>query len=190
MGWSSSSPSASAATSAGYRPYEDDSRGTIARGATITAVLATAGIALGASPSRLAGVALIGIVLLGPVHAWTELGRLRKGLEAARSGPLPLLAAAREDAVRPKGWSLSTVGWTILAVLLAAAFVAYFVFSFDDAVRILLGGMAGLVAGEVIVLGWLRRRRARDGMQIYVRVVEGDEETADPPRLHLVPRGS
>jgi hypothetical protein len=27
-------------------------------------------------------------------------------------------------------------------------------------------------------------------MQIYVRDVEGDEETADPPRLHLVPRGS
>jgi hypothetical protein len=188
MGWSSSSPSASSVTNAGYRPYEDDSRAGLVRGAIMFAVLAIAGVALGASPWRLAVATLIGAAVLGPVQARAELGRLRKGLETARTGPLPLLEAPREEARR--GWSLSSVGWAILAVLLLAAVVSQLVFEFVDTLKILMGGMAGLAAGEAIVLVWLRRRRARDRMQIYVRDVEGDEEAADPPRLHLVPRGA
>jgi hypothetical protein len=155
----------------------------------MAAVLAIAGVALGASPWRLAVAILIGAAVLGPVQAKGELGRLRKGLERARTGPLPLLEAPREEA-RPRGWSLSSVGWTILAVLLLAAVVSQLAFEFVDTLKIIMGGVAGLAAGEAIVLVWLRRRRARDRMQIYVRDVEGDEETADPPRLHLVPRGS
>jgi hypothetical protein len=190
MGWSSSASSASSATSGGYRPREDGSRGSLTGGIVMSTVLVTAGLAAGLDPSDLAGAALVGAILLGSVHAWTEIRGLQKGLETARTGPLPLLEDPREGPVRAKDWSLSNVGWTLLAVLLVAGFVAYVVFSFDEAVSILLGGTAAIVAGEAAVLVWLRRRRRQDGMQVYVRTVEGDDETADPPKYHLVPRGS
>ncbi|MDX6554157.1 MAG: hypothetical protein QOD86_352, partial [Miltoncostaeaceae bacterium] len=131
-----------------------------------------------------------GAIVLGPVHAWSELRRLRKGLEAAGTGPLPLIEGPREDGARSSARSLRDVAGTILVILLVAAFVGYVVFWDEETFPILMGGVVALPAGEAIVLVWLRRRRARDGMQIYVRDVEGDEETADPPRLHLVPRGS
>jgi hypothetical protein len=184
MGWSSPP---STPTDAGYRPYEGDLRGGSARGAATAAVVAIAGIALGADPLRLAGAALLGGILLGAVHASTELRRLRKGLAAAGTGPLPLLETPREDGTRPDGRSLGSM---ILVVLVLFALVAHFVFSFDEAVRIVLGGMAGHAAGEALVLGWFCRRRRRDRIQVYVRDVEGDDEAADPPRFHLVPRGS
>ena len=190
MGWSTSSPSASAATNAGYRPYEVDSRGALARIGALTVVLAITGLALDVSPARVALACVVGVAVYGPVQAWNELRRLREGLSAARTGPLPIVARPPEEPARAWYRSPGDIGWRTLAIVLLAVFVAEVVTSFDHWLPILVGFFAGATGSEAIVLVWLRRRRARDRMQIYVRDVDGDEESADPPRLHLVPRGA
>ena len=189
MGWSSHASRAPSATDAGYRPYEGDSREELGRALAITAVLATAALALGGSPARVALALVAGAAVYGPVRAWNELRRLREGLSAARTGPLPIVDRPPEEPARPWHRSPRDIAWTVVAVALLAGSVANVAFSTDRWLPILAGMAAGLAGGDAIVLRWLRRRRAQDGLQVYVRDVEGDEEDADPPRLHLVPRG-
>jgi len=189
MGWSSHASRAPSATDAGYRPYEGDSRGGLGGALALTTVVATAALALGGSPARVALALAAGAAVYGPAQAWNELRRLREGLSAARTGPLPLIDRPTEEPARPWHRSPRDIAWAVLAVAVLAASVAEVAFSSDRWLPILAGMGAGLASGDAIVLGWLRRRRAEDGLQVYVRDVEGDEEDADPPRLHLVPRG-
>jgi hypothetical protein len=189
MGWSSSTSGPSAASSGGYRPYEEQTRAQLVRGAALAAVLVGLAIAAGLSGPRIALALAIGAALYGPVQAWNELRKLQEGLSTAGTGPLPVVEPARE---RPAGeWRLSARELALSALIgLAIAITIWdFVDRPDHWLAIFLGFAMGGMVGDAVVLVWLRRRRMRDGMEVHVRDVDGDEETADPPRLHLVPRG-
>jgi hypothetical protein len=182
-------PGPASATRGGYRPYEDQTRAQLVRGAALAAVLAGLAVAAGLSGPRIALALAIGAALYGPVQAWNELRKLREGLPTAGTGPLPLVEPPPEGPAG--GWRLSARELALSALIgLAVAITIWdFVDRPDHWLAIFLGFAMGGMVGDAVVLVWLRRRRMRDGMEIHVRDVEGDEETADPPRLHLVPRG-